>query len=139
VDEGTNKVEQHLETEREELGRNLDEIESRVKDMMDPKVYFDKYTGWILGATVAAGFLLAVAVGKAAADSPKEAQPGREQRDRADSPRFGTTQLHRLTETVDTIFDGLVDVVSDKLQSFIADAVPGFQKQYDERQRARSA
>lgn len=138
MDEGTNKIEQHLVTEREELGRNLDEMEARVKDMTDPKVYFDKHTGWVLGSAVAAGFILAVAVGKANA-KPKESEPGRHQRDRAGSPMFGPTRVNRFAETVETIFDGLVGVASGKLHSFIENAVPGFQKQYDDRQRARSA
>jgi hypothetical protein len=139
VDEGTNKVERHLETEREELGRNLDEMEARVKDMTDPRIYFDKHTFWILGAAAAAGFLLSVAVGKATANNTKESLPGRDQRDGAGSPMFGPTRANRFAETVETIFDGLVGVASGKLDSFIENAVPGFQKQYDDRQRARSA
>jgi len=137
VDEGTNRIIDHLETEREALGRNLDEMESRVKDMTDPKVFFDKHTGWILSAAIAGGFILSAALGKAAAQPPQKSRPV--PGDGAGPVKFGAAQLQRVGETFDTILDGLVDVVSDKLYSFVADAVPGFQKPSDGRQRARSA
>jgi hypothetical protein len=109
--------------------------------MTAPKVYFDKQPGWILGAAVAGGFLLSLAIRKAsvADNTSGQPQPGRERNAGVDPPRFGAVQLRRIAETIETVVDGLVDVATDKLQSFIADAVPGFQKQYDERHRARSA
>ena len=103
--------------------------------MTDPKAYFDKHTGWVLGAAVVGGFILAAAVGKAPNNTSQKFQ----QSDRTDSSWFGSAQLHKVAETLDTIVDGLVAVVSDKVTSFVADAVPGFQKQYDERRRDRSA
>ena len=53
MDQETDKIKQHIDTEREQLGRNLDEIEYRVKRATDLKGHFDKNTGWILGAAVA--------------------------------------------------------------------------------------
>jgi hypothetical protein len=64
VDQETSRIKRHIDTEREQLGRNLDEIEHRVKSAADLKAHFDKNTGWILGAAVAAGFLLSFAFGK---------------------------------------------------------------------------
>jgi hypothetical protein len=58
VDEETSTIKQHIDNEREQLGRNLDEIEYRVKKATDLKTHFDRNTGWILGAAVAGGFLL---------------------------------------------------------------------------------
>jgi hypothetical protein len=51
------------------------------------------------------------------------------------------SHLSQLSETLDNIFEGLVGVVSNKLHSFVADAVPGFGEQYDaiERQRGRAS
>ena len=46
--------------------------------------------------------------------------------------------LQRVSETLDDIFAGLVALGSEKLQSFVADAVPGFSKQYDAISRHRS-
>ena len=70
--EETYKIKQHIDREREQLGRNLDEIEYRVKKATDFKTHFDNHTGWILGAAVAGGFLLSLAV---RASSPSSATP----------------------------------------------------------------
>jgi len=130
VDEATNTIKEHINTERQQLGRNLDEMEYRIKDATDIRNYYDKNTALFLGAAVAGGFLLskilrntpAATVGIAAAASAA----------RRPSP------LSKMSGTIDNIFDGLVDVVSEKLETFVADAVPGFRQQYVmDRQRNR--
>ena len=54
--EQTDQIKQHIDKERENLGRNLDEIEYRFKDATDLKAHFDRNTVWILGAAIAGGF-----------------------------------------------------------------------------------
>jgi len=142
VDEETSTIEQHIDNEREQLGRNFDEIEHRVKQATDLKTHFDRNTGWILGAAVAGGFLLSRVIQKPSASEsgPRREPIPAERPTNAANPRF-SSHLSRVSETVDNIFDGLVAVVSDKLHSFVADAVPGFREQYDaiDRQRGRSS
>ena len=58
MDEETNRIKRYIDGEREELGRNLDEIEHRVRTATDLKAHFDKNTGLFIGAAVAGGFLL---------------------------------------------------------------------------------
>jgi len=128
VVEETDKIKEHIESERERLSDNLDEIEYRFKDATDLKAQFERNTGWILGAAVAGGFLLSVALGRSSRLASndferEEATPGHS--------RFVSPHLNRLSDTVDNIVAGLVGVFSDKLQSFVADAVPGFREQYD--------
>ena len=140
MDEET--IKQHIDDERQQLARNLDEIEYRVKKATDFKTHFDRNTGLFLGAAVAGGFLLSRAFRRppsSRAGSRWEPSPTELNSNMAipRSPRH----LSRVAETVDNIFEGLVGVVSDKLHSFVADAVPGFREQYDavERQRGRSS
>ena len=61
MDEETNQIKHHIDTERKQLGRNLQEIEDRVKSATDLKAQFDKNTGLFLGAAVAGGFLVSLA------------------------------------------------------------------------------
>jgi len=141
VDDETNKIKQHIDLEREQLGRNLDEIEQRVKKATDFKTYFNKNTGWILGAAVAGGFLLSRAL--PATTSSEGGGPRWDrtiERNASAGIQPRSSHLARVSETLDDIFEGLVGVVSDKVHSFVADAVPGFREQYDaiERQRGRS-
>jgi len=146
VDEETNKIRQHIDRERDLLGRDFEEIEHRVKNATDLKAHFDKNTGLILGAAVAGGFLLSLAFRKSSSpDSPPGwvASDPKERRASAPSQSRSPVPVHlqRVSETLDNIFEGLIGVVSDKLYSFVADAVPGFRTQYEaiERQRGRSS
>src|SRR4030095_1230940 len=136
MDEETNRIKQHIDTEREELGRNLDEIEYRVKSSTDLKAHFNKNTGLILGAAVAGGFFLSLAFRKSSNSDSNQGEESTSTRElKANTlaqPTLGVSKhLHRFSETIDSIFDGLVGVACGKLQSFVADVVPGFQTQYD--------
>jgi hypothetical protein len=146
MDEETDKIKQHIDTERQKLGRNLDEIEDRVKSATDLKGHFDKHTGVILGAAVAGGFLLSLAFRKSShsdrtRNRESDAASERRVNTAAPSTHRASKHLRRITETIDNILDGLAGVASDKLQSYVANAVPGFQAQYDtiDRQRGRSS
>lgn len=135
MDEETNRIKQYIDGEREQLGRNLDEIENRVRSATDLKGHFDKHTGLFLGAAVAGGFLLSQAF--------RESTPWDSER-RLESSSMGagrntvalsmqplSRHLQRFSETLDDIFDGLIGVASDKLQAFVAERVPGFQAKYE--------
>jgi hypothetical protein len=143
VDEETSPIKRHIDNEREELGRNLDEIEHhRVKKATDLKTHFDRNTAWILGGAVAGGFLLSRLFHKSSASgrSPLWETNLTERNTSTANPR-SPSHLCRLSETLDNIFEGLVCVVSNKLHSVVADAVPGFGEEYDaiERQRGRAS
>jgi len=145
VGEERDQIEQHIAEERESLGRNFDEIENRIKDATNLRAHFDRNIGWVLGAAVTGGFLLSLTMAKSSANPKTETMDGKtdpqsipkEQNARIPSysKRFLSPHLNRVSETVDDIFTGLVGVFSDKLQSFVADAVPGFQEQYDRLKR----
>jgi hypothetical protein len=145
MDEKTDTIKRHIDAEREELGRNLDEIEYRVKSATDLKAHFNKNTGLILGAAAAGGFLLSMAFRNSSnSDSRQSGESAATKESNANTmapPAHGVSKhLHRFSDTLDNIFDGLVGVASAKLRSFVADAVPGFQEQYDviDRQRKTS-
>jgi hypothetical protein len=131
VDEETVQITQHIDAERQQLGRNLDEIEDRVKKATDVKHQFDRHTAWILGGAVAGGFLLSRALRKPPTfdvmpatdtESAERINPKKQQ------PR--SWHVERVYETFDNIVEGLIAVASAKLSSFVADVVPGFQEQY---------
>ena len=132
MDQETSKIKHHIDSERKQLGRNLDEIEDRFWNATDLKAHFDKNTGWFLGAAVAGGFLLSLAFGKPSLAAPLN-EKSNLRNDRANSPssHLFAGHLQRVSETLDDVFDGLIAVATDKLHSFVADAVPGYREQYD--------
>ena len=135
MDEETDMIKRHIDAEREELGRNLDEIEYRVKSATDLKAHFNRNTGLILGAAVAGGFLLSLAFRKSNSDSNQGEDSPSTRALKANTlgqPALSVSKhVRRFSETIDSIFDGLVGVACGKLQSFVGDVVPGFQAQYD--------
>jgi hypothetical protein len=142
VDEETSTIKQHIDNEREELGRNLDEIEHRVKKATDLKTHFDRNTAWILGGAVAGGFLLSRVLHKSSGSARGSRwEPNAPERITSVPIPRSPTHLSRLSETFDNIVEGLVGVVSNKLHSFVAEVVPGFGEEYDaiEQQRERSS
>jgi hypothetical protein len=142
VVEETDKIKQHIEKERENLSHNLDEIEYRFKDATNLKAHFERNTGLILGAAVAGGFLLSLALARPSRSGSTTWQSEPLDRDvtREQRSSFVSPHLNRVSETVDDIVAGLVGVFSDKLRSFVAQAVPGFREQYDSfKQRERSS
>jgi len=143
VVEDTDKIKQHIENERESLSQNLDEIEYRFKDATDLKGHFDRNTGLILGAAVAGGFLCSLVLGRSSRNSQSATtnSPSNAQEKTATAPtrseRFISEHLSGVSETVNDIAAGLAGLFSEKLQSIISKAVPGFREQYENiRQRA---
>jgi hypothetical protein len=140
VDEETSRIKQHIDAEREQLGRNIDEIEHRVRKATDFKTHFDRHTGLILGAAVAGGVLLSRAFPPPSQDNSLDWDRDIAGQTSSAPARPWRSPLGRLSETLDDIFDGLVAVVSDQMHSFVAGAVPGFRERYDaiERHRKRA-
>jgi hypothetical protein len=129
MDNETDKIKEHIEFERVKLGRNLNEIEYRVKNATDPKTQFDKNTGLILGAAVAGGFLLSLAFPKRSRFPQSwEAEPQNIGRGRAEAP---SKHWQQVSETLDNVVEGIIAVASGEIVSFVAQAIPGFQAQFD--------
>jgi hypothetical protein len=142
VDEETSTIKQRIDNEREQSGSNPDEIENRVKKATDLKAHFDRNTAWILGGAVAGGFLLTrLFHNSSASGHTSRREANATERNMSPAKPRSPSHLSRLSETLDNIFEGLVGVVSNKMHSFVADAVPGFGEEYDaiERQRGRAS
>jgi hypothetical protein len=132
VDEETVQITQHIDAERQQLGRKLAEIEDRVKKATDVKHQFDRHTAWILGGAVAGGFLLSRALHKPPTlDVIPSTNIDSAERINLKKNQPRSRRVERVYETFDNIFEGLIAVASAKLSSFVADVVPGFQEQYD--------
>ena len=144
MDEKTDTIKRYIDAERAELGRNLDEIEYRVKSATDLKAHFDAHTGLALGAAFTGGLLLSLALRKPSNSGTQDWESAsRTERIGNTAPRPAhpaAKHLRRFSETIDNIVDGLVGVASDKLQSYVANTVPGFQAHIaSDRQRGMSS
>jgi hypothetical protein len=124
----TRRIMDHIESEREQLGENLDEIESRIKDAADPKAWFNKRPAMILGAAAAAGLGLGLLVSSRSSGYPRPArfsgaEPEREHHE--------SKHLNNIKKTLDTTLTALVGLGAQKFQDFISNTLPGYQQQYN--------
>jgi len=64
MDEKPDQIIEHIEARRDELGRNLSELETKVRRTTDWHTYYDKNPMMILGAALGGGLLIGAAVAR---------------------------------------------------------------------------
>jgi hypothetical protein len=118
----TDQIENQIETKREDLKSNLQELQTRVKTATDWRHYFTEHTGTMIAAAFGGGVLLATMAGgrrsralhSEAVGSSESARPW----------RSGTR--NEVLENVDSIKSALVGAAATKFKSILGDVVPGF-------------
>lgn len=63
--ETTDQIENYIQTKREDLHANLQELQAKVRSATDWRQYFQKYTGTLIAAAFGSGILISALVGKA--------------------------------------------------------------------------
>ena len=136
----TRRIMEHIETEREQLGENLQEIESRfqdakerVKDAADPRAWFQQKPAVCLGMAAAGGLILGLLLTSRSspemvdfADYAEPQPPARPER----HPISESKHFKTIKNTLDTTIAALVGLGARKFQDFVSDSLPGFQEQY---------
>src|SRR6188474_293153 len=106
MDEKTDQILDHIETQRNQLGANLNELETRVRQTADWRTHFDRNPMLMLGAALGGGILLGAIVGSAARSRSSDSySPSRQlSSSSVDMPTRNTVtsfQRSRASETVD--------------------------------------
>ena len=118
----TDQIENQIESKREDLKSNLQELETRVKTATDWRHYFVEHTGTMIAAAFGGGVLLASMLGgrsnrallSQAGDSSEPARPWR------------TGTQHEVLENLDSIKSALVGAAATKFKGILGEVVPGF-------------
>jgi len=134
------QIRAHIWAERESLRDNFDEIEYRVKDALDWKVWYGKNTALALGGIAAGSFVLSLLISKGSApyseriETDRNDRPNRESgghlKTFASAPAVGP--VRRLLENT---MSAVLGVAADQFQDFMSEAIPGFKQHYSEAQR----
>ena len=120
----TDQIENQIESKREDLKSNLQELGTRVKTATDWRHYFAEHTGTMIAAAFGGGVLLATMLG------------GRSNRNRASLIQAGDSSesarpwtrgtKHEVLENLDSIKSALVGAAATRFKGILGEVVPGF-------------
>jgi hypothetical protein len=127
----TDQIEDQIESRREDLKSNLQELETRVKSATDWRHYFRENTGMMIAAAIGGGVLLSTLMRQRSVSAPVRAA--------AEGVRTATSGAkHEALKTFDTITSALVGAAATKFKGVLGDVVPGFSEHLAQTESERS-
>jgi hypothetical protein len=149
VGENTNQIEQEIRERRSDLGRNLDTLERKARELADWRTHYREHPAAFIGAAIGAGLMLGLLAiprprRRAAVDDTfGERDSSHDVYQVNGSARRGiradaADRIKREAgETWDHIATGLLHLASAKAIQFVSERVPGFTEHAEERQPFR--
>jgi len=141
MDEKSDEILNHIESQRDQLGRNLDELESRVKRTTDWRTHYENNPMLILGAALGGGILLGAIVGGTGSKTSASTSAAWSGSSRYSAPPVKSTSSsnflgggaatqharQQASETIDKIKAALIAFGTAKAKEFLSQAVPGLE------------
>jgi hypothetical protein len=120
-----NEIEDHIETSREDLRSNLEELRQKVRTAVDWRERFRSNPGAVLAVAFGGGFILAKVIGGSRSD--RSGASG----SRRSAALSGAVEDRKgqVLRAWDDIQSALVGVVASKVSHTLAEVVPGFKEQ----------
>jgi hypothetical protein len=140
MDEKPDQIIDHIESQRSQLGRNLDELENRVRSTADWRTHFDRNPMLLMGVALGGGILLGSIVGgrsssssghrwsssRHRAGSSSTSYPSASYATGTSSPSAFAHQRQKASETIDQVKAALIAFGITKAKDFLQEAIPGF-------------
>ena len=161
MDEKPDQIMSHIESQRDQLGRNLNELETRVKGATDWRVQFDKNPMLMMGVALGGGLLLGSIVGGGKKRSGRSdwsssrnygagAYTGASSSGASNLSSSGSSsttssspavreQRKKATDTLEHMKAALIGFATAKVKEFMSEALPGFNQHLDEAERRNSS
>lgn len=138
--ESTNKIERDIAAERNELGRNLQLLETKARSLADWRTQFRDHPFAMMALAVGGGALLGVLTSGVQArrtnfEEERLIEP--EEESQYSRPSMFAASAHharrQFGDTWDHIAETLLAVASAKAIDFVASKVPGFREEFSAR------
>ena len=135
--EKSNQIEHEIQAERGQLGRNLNELQSKVEEVTDWRAQFQKRPMLMIGIAAGGGLLLASLTGRR---SQSKRHYSADRSDGDSEHRRGTElQKNKALETFDTIKGAMIAVAANTFQDFLGQIIPGFREQFQKTAQEKRA
>jgi hypothetical protein len=167
VGQTADQIRDEIDTQRMELGDNLQQLERKVKETVDWRTQFEQKPMLGMGLAFGAGVLLSALLPSGddkdaakqsynanyaytpyAAYAGSSSQSGDGQRRETSQPsgymassqpaKPRSPEMNEITETLDNIKGALLGLGATRLRSFLAEAVPGFHQEYEQARKSRN-
>jgi hypothetical protein len=129
------EIKAHIQAEGESLRENLEEIQSRVKNALDWRVWYKNNTAIALGGAAAGGLLLSLMLTRSGG-KPDFPEHDYDLDPRSDQPiglaprRSSSNYGSRVHQVLDNTLSAIFGVATDTFQDFMSKALPGFRDHY---------
>jgi len=157
------QIKQEIDQQRDMLGSNLQQLETKVKETVDWRTQFEQRPMAGIGLAFGAGFLLSVLMpsgdgNKSSSSSRYDTSNYRVQDEsyqyqpsyaaasyqpssssQASQSKPKSPEMNEITETIENIRGAVMGLAATRLRSFLAEAVPGFQDEYEQARTKRGA
>lgn len=124
----SDQIEKHIRSTRNDLGRNLEELEGRVKSATDWRARFQENPMTMLTVAFGAGWLLStLAGGHKRSHSSSQSSPAVE---RAKS---------KASDAWENVKGALIGLAATRARTYLGEAIPGFHDEYARAERENTA
>lgn len=132
----TNQIEQEIREKRDNLGRNLDELEGKARDLADWRSHYRNHSAAFIGAAFATGVVLGLVtvsrrydvgdVEEIDLDTTHDPYRNRARQSASRGDGTAARALRQVGETWEQIADALLRTASTKAIELVGEFVPGF-------------
>jgi hypothetical protein len=116
MEQESERIERHIENKRDDLTRNLEEIESRVRDTLDWRSHYDRNPWLFLGVALAGSTAIS-------AYMASRTNSGGYARSGTYTPPGASNHLGKVWDSVQA---ALLALAAKRVESFVEEIVPGF-------------
>lgn len=110
----TDRIERRIEEQREQLGKNLEALEHKVKSTFDWRAQFDRNPWMVLAVAFSAGVAASSIFGNG---SPS-------------SSRYTASNGSMFREPLSNMRDAIFSAITSRAEEMLGDVVPGFREHY---------
>jgi hypothetical protein len=136
----SDRIKRNIDVQRSDLGRDIQELERKVKTTFDWRTQFQKNPMTMLGLALGGGVLLSTMIGGQRHSSYRRRRWDRESTDRPEYHDSSTQhyqqsqgteyQKQKAWNTWDNIKGAVIGVAATKFRTFLDEAIPGFAEEY---------